>query len=277
MDYIYFNRSISTSVSIHNMARVIDIRTKDGLSLSDAVQGGPMLTPIREITASNFGVKTTFASQKNLAPRQAESLLEHDFLTLLEWDPRVARYGTQPLSVNWRDNEGKVRQYTPDVLVTYHSLALMDDPALRATVFEVKPWEVLRRDWPLLRPKFKAAIEALRPVGVRFKIVTERHIRTPLLDNARRLLAYKTTRFANPTTREQEMQTEIRKALLMLGRTTPKQLLASLTDRDEQKVQYIPWIWWLMNVGIVKADLNKPLTMASDIWSIDTSKSIPAS
>lgn len=234
-----------------------------------------MLMPIREITASNHGVKTTFASEKNIAPRQAESLLEHDFLTLLEWDPRVAQYVTQPLSIDWIDSDGKERQYTPDVLVTYHSLALMDDPTLRATVYEVKPTEALARDWALLRPKFKAAIAALRPLGIRFKIVTERHIRTPLLDNARRLLSYKTTRFANATTREEEMQIEIRKAMLSLGQTTPKGLLAHLTDRDEQKIQYIPWIWWLMNVGIIKADLNKPLTMASSIWSIDTSKSIP--
>lgn len=234
-----------------------------------------MLMPIREITASNFGIKTTFASEKNASPRQAESLLEHDFLTLLEWDPRVAQYVTQPLSIDWVDVNGKVRQYTPDVLVTYHALALMDDPMLRATVFEVKPLEVLRRDWPQLRPKFKAAVAALRPVGIRFKIVTEEHIRTPLLDNARRLLPYKTMRFANATAREQEMQIQIRWAMVNLGRTTPKDLLAHLTDRDEQKIQYIPWIWWLMNVGIIKADLNKPLTMASCIWSIDTPKSIP--
>lgn len=257
------------------MQRVLGIRTKDGLSLADALQGGPMLMPIREITASNFGIKTTFASEKNAAPQQAESLLEHDFLTLLEWDPRVAQYVTQPLSVDWIDADGKVRQYTPDVLVTYHSLALMDAPVLRATVFEIKPEEVLRRDWVQLRPKFKAAMAALRPVGIRFKIATEKHIRTPLLDNARRLLSYKTTRFANPTSREAEMQIEIRKAMLALGLTTPKSLLSHLTDRDEQKIQYIPWIWWLLNVGIIKADLSKPLTMSSAIWSVDNSKTIP--
>lgn len=234
-----------------------------------------MLMPIREITASNFGIKSSFASEKNATPLQAESMLEHDFLTLLEWDPRVARYGTQPLSINWVDGKGKERIYTPDVLVAYHGLAMSRDPHLRTTVFEVKPTANLKRDWADLKPKFRAAIAALRPAGVRFKLVTENQIRMPLLDNARFLLSYKTMRYVNASPREQEMQLEIRRALLRLGQTTPKSLLAVLTEKDEQKILYIPWIWWLMNCGLIKCDLTTRLTMSSVIWSIDTAKSIP--
>jgi len=234
-----------------------------------------MLMPIREITASNFGIKSSFVSEKNATMQQAESLLEHDFLTLLEWDSRVAQYGTQPLSIDWVDIDGKARKYIPDVLVTYHVLATSRDPFLRATVFEVKPIEVLRRDWKIFQPKFRAAVAALRPAGIRFKIVTEKHIRTPLLENARFLLSYKTQRFSNASPYEQKIQLDIRRALLSMGETTPKALLTRLTESDIRKVQYIPWIWWLMNVGIIKANLTKRLTMASAIWTIDTTKSIP--
>lgn len=228
-----------------------------------------MLMPIREITASNFGIKSSFASDKNPTMLQAESLLEHDFLTLLEWDSRVAKYGTQPFTVDWVDVDGGQRQYTPDVLVTYHVLAKQREPHLRPLVFEVKMAEELRREWENLRPKFKAAVAALRPLGVGFKIVTERHIRTPMLDNARFLLTYKTMRYINCSAREMEMQAEIRQAMKEIRESTPKALLSMLAVSDVEKVRYIPWIWWLMNVGIIKADFSQRLTMMSKIWSID--------
>jgi hypothetical protein len=234
-----------------------------------------MLMPIREITASNFGIKSSVASEKNPTPSQAESMLEHDFLTLLEWDSRVGKYVTQPFTVNWMDVDGVTRAYTPDVLVSYHSLARGRDEKLIPTVFEVKPLANLRRDWIILKPKYQAAIAALRPIGIRFKIVTEKHIRTELLENARFLLAYKTMRYINASAREHEMQTEIRQALLRMKTTTPKKLLDELTGSDEEKIRYIPWIWWLMNTGLICADLSKRLTMASPIWTIDTAKSIP--
>ncbi|MFZ6814936.1 Tn7 transposase TnsA N-terminal domain-containing protein [Undibacterium sp. Rencai35W] len=231
--------------------------------------------PVREITASNFGIKSSFASEKNPTPSQAESMLEHDLLTLLEWDSRVEKYVTQPFTVNWMDAAGVFRTYTPDVLVAYHSLARGHDKNLMPTVFEVKPLANLRRDWIILKPKYQAAIAALRPIGIRFKIVTERHIQTTLLENARFLLAYKTMRYINASPREHEMQIEIRQALLRMKTTTPKNLLDELSDSDEKKILYIPWIWWLMNAGLIRADLTKRLTMASSIWTIDTEKSIP--
>ena len=234
-----------------------------------------MLMPIREITASNFGIKSSFASNKSPFPLQAESMLEHDFLTLLEWDSRIEKYTTQPFAIDWIDAEGTPRMYTPDVLVSYHSLARSRDSSLMPTVFEVKPIANLKRDWESQRNKYRAAIAALRPIGIRFKIVTEKHIHTDLLVNARFLLSYKTTRYLNASQKEREMQLEIRRSMLRLKSTTPKTLLNELTSNDEKKIQYIPWIWWLINVGIICTDLNKRLTMSSEIWTIDTTKSIP--
>jgi hypothetical protein len=257
------------------MQNVLGIRTSESFSLEGFLKGETMLMPIREITASNFGVKSSFASDKNVTCHQAESLLEYDFLTLLEWDSRIARYATQPLTIDWIDQHGKERQYTPDVLVSYHYLATSKEAWLRPTVFEVKPYEVLQREWKQLRPKFKAAVSALRQVGIGFKIVTEKQIRTPELDNARFLLAYKTTRYLHASEAEKQMQIQIRRAMVNRGETTPKELLADLTQSDQKRILYIPWIWWLMNLGIIRTDFKKKLTMASPIWTIDTASSIP--
>lgn len=234
-----------------------------------------MLMPIREITASNFGIKSSFASNKNPISAQAESTLEHDFLTLLEWDSRIEKYATQPFSIEWVDMNGVSRTYTPDVLVSYHILARNRDAKLIPTVFEVKPIANLKRDWESQKQKYRAAIAALRPLGIRFKIVTEKHIQTDLLVNARFLLSYKTTRYLNASSEEREMQLEIRRTMLRLNLTTPKNLLNELTSSDERKILYIPWIWWLLNLGVISADLTKRLTMSSEIWTMDTPKSIP--
>lgn len=50
---------------------------------------------------------------------ELESILEEDFLTLLEFDRTVDRYEVQPVTVQYTDAEGKPRHYTLDVLIHY--------------------------------------------------------------------------------------------------------------------------------------------------------------
>ena len=58
-------------------------------------------------------------------------------------------------------------------------MAEYDRDVLPTVVFEVKPIDKLRADWVSLRPGFKAAVAHCRLRDWQFKIVTERHIRTP--------------------------------------------------------------------------------------------------
>jgi len=46
-----------------------------------------------------------------------ESSLERDFLLLLDFDPEVVLYEEQPVTINYHDDQGRRRRYTPDVLV----------------------------------------------------------------------------------------------------------------------------------------------------------------
>jgi hypothetical protein len=116
-----------------------------------------------------------------------ESSLERDFLLLLDFDPDVEFFEEQPVKIVYHDASRRRRTYTPDVLVRYRT----DPPPARHTkplLCEVKYRDDLRQHWTDYRPKFRAAGRYAQQRGWRFRLVTERHVRTPYLDNVKSLL-----------------------------------------------------------------------------------------
>lgn len=111
-----------------------------------------------------------------------ESKLERDFLILLEIDKKLEAVVTQPMTLNL-SVEGRLRTYTPDILATW-----WDDTGwpygTKQVVFEVKPYDVLKRDFAKLAPKYRAARNLLASQGLGFRVVTNRSIYTPRQANA---------------------------------------------------------------------------------------------
>lgn len=85
---------------------------------------------------------------------------------LLEFDRDVESFEVQPVRLNWLDDRGKVRSYTPDALVCYRSWGQV--PVL----WEVKYRDDLRTNWLEYRPKFRAAVRYARERGWRFRLET---------------------------------------------------------------------------------------------------------
>lgn len=232
-------------------------------------QGNLFEGPARVIKPSRVSVTGRVATEKSDKSHDAESSLEYDFLTLLEYDRRVDRFAAQPITIRWKDATGRHR-YTPDVVAQYTDTAMHADPTLRLTLFEVKPREILKSDWKELKPKFRAAIAWTRERDYRFRIVTERDIRTPFLDNVRFLMMFRGKRMTRNPGLTAEIQWRIRETLYDLRRSTPRDLLNVITTVPHYQAEYIPWIWQLMNCNLIGCDLAKPLTMASEIWSLET-------
>lgn len=224
--------------------------------------------PARKIKPSRYSVTGYVATTKAPGAQDAESTLEHDFLTLMEYDKRVARYLAQPFAIQWRDEMKRLRRYTPDLIVKYSFSAMNDDPHLRTTLFEVKPRAVLKRDWAELRPKFRAAIGWAREHDCRFHIITEEEIRTPYLSNVRFLLGYRSRFLRDDPHLNGERQHLILVTLFRLKQATPRQLLDAMTPDRMHQAELIPWIWNLIGQERVGVDLSLPLTMASPIWSV---------
>lgn len=224
-------------------------------------------TPTRKIGPSPVKNTGRVSTRKAAQSQAFESLLERDFLILLDIAPRVVRIGVQPITLRWTTSEGgNVKEYTPDVVVHYAASSTGSEPPLRSTLFEVKPRAVLKKKWSELQPKFRAAVAWAREHDCRFKIVTEVEIQTPYLENARILRHYKPDRLGPPSTEALRSRSMILGHLKQCHQTTPKNLLDAVTVSWDDQARLIPQLWALVNERLIGVDLSSPLTMASPIW-----------
>jgi hypothetical protein len=255
------------------LGREYELEVSPETTLADQLSGTVAMHPVRKIVASRAAVRGVVASRLNDQSIATESLLELDFCTLLEFDFRVRRYGMQPFRIKWTDAEGKRRQYTPDVLVHYCPGRIQIPP----TVFEIKHTDDLKANWDEYKPKFKAVIAALKPLGMRFRIATEKQIRTPRLTNARFLMSYVTARMLCCDEAEFEMQMHLRRSLYRVKTSSPRALLQSVSPSPTIQARYLPWLWYMVASEHIGCNLDEPLTMISPIWTYDDANSVKSS
>ncbi|NHZ83667.1 heteromeric transposase endonuclease subunit TnsA [Massilia sp. CCM 8695] len=184
-----------------------------------------------------------------------ESSLERDWLICLDFDPNVQLILEQPFSLTYAVDGGE-RRYTPDVLAQFRE----QNGVVPVVVYEVKPVEVLRLEWQKFQRRFREAVRFCRERDWRFKIVTEKHIRTPYLQNAKFLRKYR----GNPV--QQMYKDQLSYSLKGLGSTTPQALLALSYLEDEKKMAALTELWRMVATGEISTSLDKPLTMHSPIW-----------
>lgn len=218
--------------------------------------------PIRKIPKNYRNVTGLSSSAKADGTASFESTLERDLLIILEFDLNVQQFEVQPVEINWIDSSGKSRRYTPDVLIEYRR-DIAPAKHLIPLLCEVKYREDLRKDWIDLRPKLRAGIQYAKKHGWRFKIFTEKEIRTPYLDNARFLLTYMRQEL-NPAHAE-----------LLLGRlsemreTDPDSLVKAIFRDRWTSAELLPALWHLIANRQIGTDFGLPLNMFSRIWSKD--------
>lgn len=181
-----------------------------------------------------------------------ESSLERDALILIEFNLSIKRYLSQPRTFNFHHNK-KHMKYTPDIFVEYING--------KKLYIEIKYRKDIEKDWDILKPKFKAAIEELSvEENTRFKIWSEREIRTPLLKNATFLLPYRHRSFE---TYQLEM---IKKVVSRFNETSPEDVINICASNLEARAEFLNTLWYALSNQIIKADLTRPLTMKSPIW-----------
>ena len=223
---------------------------------------------IRNVRENPYSVTARLSSAKLGRTVQAESLLEYDFLNILDFDPRVEKYGEQCLAVPWTDESGRRKRYHPDVLVKFNALAMKADSRLGATVYEVKPAEILRARFPELKRRYRATVSCLKGTGVRFKLITDRQISRDFAANVRFLLCYKHERFQDDKSLSERAMDA---GLLALVRglkepTTPRAILEHFSSDFDQRARLLARIWYFVAVCALEADLIAPLTMDTALW-----------
>ena len=227
-----------------------------------------VLGVVRQVRENPYSVTARLSSAKLGRTVQAESLLEYDFLNILDFDPRVRKYGEQCLVIPWKNKDGRKRSYHPDVLVQFDEEWISRDPRLRASVYEVKPSAVLREQWPEQKPKYRAALCALRGTGVRFRLITEQQIDPVFAANVRFLMNYKKPRMLEQRSpQEQAMDAALLKLVWEIKEPiTPQEILDRLANTFELRAELLARIWFFVALCTMEADLIEPLTMATPLW-----------
>lgn len=185
-----------------------------------------------------------------------ESRLEHDFMKLVGFDPRVSHYVEQPVKIEFTDATGRPRSYSPDILVTYHP---HKDPAqdIKPLLAEIKYRRDLFKNWPDLKPKFRAARRYAREQGWEFRIITEVEIRTPYLKNIVFLLGYRDLGVVDAET------AQLLEVLKRLCGADPDELLLTISEDRIRRAELLPMLWHLVANHRIGVDLTQPLTMRS--------------
>ena len=212
---------------------------------------------VRTIPKNYRNVTGVAAASKADGAAQFESTLERDFLSLLEFSPEVKNIDPQPVKIEWLDADGSRRSYTPDVLVEF-----IESTGKQPWLCEVKYRSELLEKWAEFRPKFKAAFRFAKAKGWRFKIITEREIRTPHLANARFLAGFRRT------IPESGGVQDILEHLKKIHETTPRDLIGAIRTDAIGQAQLISVLWHLVATFQIGVDFHKPLTMKSRIWSL---------
>lgn len=227
-------------------------------SHTDASGFPRLLPPARKIGLGRRALAGIIPTDKGLNSAQArfESSLERDFYVMLEFNVDVLRWDPQPLRLSLGEDGGS---YVPDVLVTY-SCPPRRLMGVQHVLYEIKYREELKRSWPALRLRYRMASRFARAHGWRFRLVTEREIRTELLWNAKFLLPYRHDQADNDDCRR------LSEALSDCGPSTPADLLKMCSADRMVQARLLTALWHLVASRVVATDLTRKLTMQSSIW-----------
>lgn len=216
--------------------------------------------PVRKIPKNYRCVTGTFSSSKMGRLIQFESTLERDFLCLCEFDFKVKSIEEQPVTIKFTDAEGMQRSYTPDFLIKFRD-GLDGCYETVTWLCEIKYREDAHQNWAVLKDKFKAGNKFASEQGWKFRVLTDKLIRSVYLVNAHFLIQYRTFRDQN-----KNHTSKILEAIQKQKVSTPTKLLGTLTEDKWELAEMIPALWHLLATGRIRAALySEKLTMNSEI------------
>jgi hypothetical protein len=215
-------------------------------------------SPVRDIPIGTRSVTGTMPDGSRF-----ESTLERDLLYILRFDINVAKFIAQPVKIEYTDDKGKLRTYTPDIII-HHRKGILQAKTLPTILGEVKYRDDLRQNFKEYRPKFKAAIRYAKERGWQFRILTEREIRTPYLQNAKFLIHYMQP---DPYPSGYHIHLILDK-LHEFREMDVETLMVSIYRDKWNQAQLLPTIWHLIAIRRIGNDLSIPITMHSRIWEM---------
>lgn len=202
---------------------------------------------VRKIPKNHLVVTGGYSSQKNNAMDAFESPLEKDYFLLLDFDDAVESFEPQPLNI---PVPGVPKGYVPDVLVRYKP-SPNTGKAPKSILVDVKHTDDLQRNGEKYAKKFECAKLYAEGQGWEFKIIDQNQIRTPRLQNLKFLREF---RNIEP---EPDAVRAVYKRLGSAPQPHPE-ILGKLAKTTDEKLHWLPIIWFAVLKGHAVADMDKP-------------------
>ncbi len=126
----------------------------------------------RKITPKDRGNRGFLPSSKTSGGIiEYESCLERDFFLLCHHAPDVIRIQHQPITISYKDQQQKMRKYTPDAFIEF--------TGGKKGLFEIKYEEEVNEKSDFYQERWTAAQEWAEKQNIFFFVITEVKIRTP--------------------------------------------------------------------------------------------------
>jgi hypothetical protein len=215
--------------------------------------------PVRKLKKSYRNVTGLVYSRKLLRLVQFDSMLERDFILLLDIHPSVLSFAEQPMKIRFLNVDGAEQVYVPDFQICFSGGHFLGRRVRRRWIVETKYRRDLADNWDRIRPKLRAGISEAYKLCSTFHIVTESHLEGPPLANAKFL-----RRFATASIPVEVLEKLLAKLHAMkvatigglksgVSGTTPEGILETV-------------ILMAIAQGVVLADLERPLGPETCIW-----------
>lgn len=209
---------------------------------------------VRTIPKNHLMVTGGYSSSKNDQMAGFESLLEKDYFLLLDFDDAVQSIEPQPVRV---PVPGVPRGYVPDALIHYRPNPVTGD-ARKPRLIEVKHTSDLERNGHKYETKFECARQYAEERGWEFEVVIEKQIRSTRLQNLKFLREYRNIK---PT------GADMARVLDCLGeKGSLDRLLEVLASSDEERLHWLPIIWYMVLLHHLQTDLDEPFTNEILLW-----------
>lgn len=209
---------------------------------------------IRKVHSNGRTVVGYINSKKSSQHIQFESLLEKEFLLLLQFDSNVIFIEDQPVRIPFI-HRGAEKSYVPDFLVKYKDG--------KTVLFEVKYEMDLQTNSRKYAARFKAAKKYAASNGFLFRIITDKQIRTQYKDNLKFLIGFRNS------TAELEYQHSILQVLRDNRTLSFLEMIGLITDSPDKQQALIRPFWTLLWNHVITTDMFKPVTMKSKVWIVD--------
>lgn len=183
--------------------------------------------PARKVPRRYNGISGEHPSLKNGRTVAFESLLERDYMLLLEFEPDVIRFVEQPVTFPYQipARDGKrprKSRYTPDILIYYRP-----ESGRKPDLVEMKPADELIRLHDENKPKFDAAVLYAGEQGFNFVIRSEQDVPKNVISNANDLYP------SLLTPANTDLEREILEFLAKVGECNGRQIYAEFSEEND--------------------------------------------